>query len=669
LLLPTAEIEWIDGAPLSKVFGDVYFQTEGGLAESNYVFLEANKLKEKLLDTRCGNDALVIAETGFGSGLNFIACYALWCSLPEPKKRLEFISIEGFPLTTLDLKKSAKYFPELSSQYNELIEQYPAPIQGAHLLQFEQGRVRLRLVLDSLDNALDEYEIRADVWFLDGFAPKNNETMWSEKLFKYLGAHALAGTSLSTFSSASLIRKNLISAGFKVDKRSGYGPKREMITATFSLDKSEKPFTTPFQPWHLALPKTKSEGEIDRKSDRSVVVIGAGIAGLVQSLTLSRLGYDVKIVDSAPLPLAGASAQPQLIMYAKYPRQVNAEGKLLLHAHHMAQSYYTREQNSSLGRFWHPIGLTQLAWTDAEELRQNDFLRNYGLPKNFVEPLSAKELSLRSGIKIESPGLFFEQSGWLDTQAFAEFVLQQHKVQFIGNTQATDLKRSRDKHWLVHTNNQTLTSKHVVLCNAYGVNHLIPDLELPLKQLRGQTSQLICEELAELSCVVCGEGYLSPCADKNGELHIGATYDLNNMDSNYREEDNNKNVEQLEKWLKGWSKNNLSLVAGGKAGLRTTSADYTPIAGPVPSRLQIIEELSELATNAKACQSKYGVYEEGLYLNAAYGSKGLTFAPMCADMIASHISGTPIGNPHQMQKMLSPARFLIRKLKKGLIKA
>ena len=669
MLLSTAEVEWTDGAPLNKLFGDVYFQTEGGLAESNYVFLEANQLREKLLATQQGNETLVVAETGFGSGLNFIACYALWCSLPEPKKRLEFVSIEGFPFTTSDLKRSAKYFPELASQYGNLIAQYPEPIQGAHLLEFEHGQVRLRLIFDRLDNALDEYDIPADVWFLDGFAPKTNETMWSDKLFEYLGAHALPNTSLSTFTSASSIRKNLTSAGFKVNKKSGYGPKREMITATFSLDGREKPIQPPFQPWHLAKPKMKSRAEIDGKPDRSVIVVGAGIAGLVQSLALSRQGYEVNLIDSAPQPLAGASSQPQLIMYAKYPRQQNAEGKLLFHAHKQAQSYYTLEQKNSLNLFWHPIGLAQLAWTEAEQQRQSDFIDNYALPKNFVEQICANELTLRSGINIESSGLFFKKSGWLDTHAFAAFVLKQNRVHFFENTKATDLRRDRDDNWLVETNQQILKSKHVVLCNAYGVNELIPDIELPLKQLRGQTSQLICKELAALSCVVCGEGYLSPGAEKNDELHIGATYDLNNKDSNYRDADNQKNVDQLGKWLKGWSEKSQCAVTGGKAGLRTTSADYTPIAGPVPNRSQMIEQLSELGSNAKACQTRYGVYEEGLYLNVAYGSKGLTFAPMCADLIASHISGIPSGNTHQMQKMLSPSRFLVRKLKKSLIKS
>ena len=667
LLLPAAEIEWIDGVPLSKQFGDVYFQTEGGLAESNYVFLEANRLKEKLSDTLSGNETLVVAETGFGSGLNFIACYALWDSLPEPKKRLEFVSIEGFPLAKADIEKSASYFPELSTHYSKLAEQYPNPIHGAHLLQFGQGKVRLRLIFDSLDNALDEYEIRADIWFLDGFAPKINEAMWSEKLFRYLGYYSHPNTSLSTFSSASIIRKSLLAEGFEVVKREGFGPKREMITARRTSNQTSNSIAPPYQPWHLTNPINRKR-EHDKVSDNSVVVVGAGIAGLVQALTLSRQGYDVLLLDKDLQALAGASSQPQLIMYAKYPRKINEEGKLLLHAHNSAQSFYKTEQKNSAERFWHPVGLAQLAWTEGEQKRQNDFINNYALPNSFVQQLTANEISIRSGIDVESSGIFFEQSGWLDTHAFARFVLQQDKIQFYGNTQVLNVKREDDS-WLIDTGDRTLKSNNVVLCNAFGANHLIPELELPLKQLRGQTTQLRSKSLEALSCVLCGEGYLSPCAENHKELHIGATYDLQNKDSAYREKDNEQNIEQLSKWLKGWPSEESNSITGGMAGLRTTCADYTPIAGPTPNRTLMIEQLSGLKNSAKSCQENYGAYHEGLYVNAAYGSKGLTFAPICADLITSHIRRTPSGESHQMQKMLSPSRFLIRKLKKGLIKS
>ena len=213
-----------------------------------------------------------------------------------------------------------------------------------------------------------------------------------------------------------------------------------------------------------------------------------------------------------------------------------------------------------------------------------------------------------------------------------------------------------------------MTASNIILCAAYGVRKLLPDLELPLKLLRGQTTQIINNTLEPLSCVLCGEGYLSPSLSDTNELHLGATYDLGNTDGHYKEEDNLKNLNQLEKWLvdSATLKTKSSAITGGKAGLRTTCSDYTPIAGPAPDMLAMTQDLSELKNNAKACRTVYGSYQRGLYINTAYGSKGLTFAPVCADLITSQIRAIPLGETHTMQKMLSPARFLIRKLKKGI---
>ena len=661
--LQTADIEWRDGLPFSRKFGDIYFQVEDGFAESNYVFLEANKLRERLLDTNNDTDTIVIAETGFGSGLNFIACYALWKSLPSPKKRIEFISIEAFPLAKNDLVRIAEKFSDLTKYYTQLIEQYPEPVKGAHLLRFENDNIRLRLLYDSLESVLENYTIRPDIWFLDGFSPKANETMWTEELFQYIGSNASPGTSISTFTAAGFIKRGLLTAGFEVHKIPGFGRKREMITALYPPNGKTENQTTPLQPWHLPKP----EANKPKESVSRTIVVGAGIAGLVQTLTLVNQGFKVTLIEKGDKPLSGASSQPQLIMYAKYPKQMNAEGQLLFHAHSTAQTYYQHEQAKSKITFWHPIGLAQLAWNKEEALKQTAFMENYDLPINHVQQLSADELTLLSGIPLQKSGLFFENSGWLDTHAFSSYVLSQNGVEFLGDTQALGIQKNSDETWLLETSKGPMSAENIVICAAYGIQELLPELQQPLKLLRGQTTQIVNNTLGSLNCVLCGEGYLSPSFSDTKELHLGATYDLGNTDGRYKEEDNLKNLKQLEKWLVDSSTlADNSVVTGGKAGLRTTSSDYTPIAGPAPDMPAMVQDLSDLKHNAKGCRESYGSYLQGLYINVGYGSKGLTFAPVCADLISSQIKVTPCGQTHTIQKMLSPARFLVRKLKKGL---
>ena len=68
---PPADVEWSgDGDPFSLRFDDVYYTREDGAAESRHVFLEGNALPDRWQGF---NDrTFAIAETGFGTGLNFL---------------------------------------------------------------------------------------------------------------------------------------------------------------------------------------------------------------------------------------------------------------------------------------------------------------------------------------------------------------------------------------------------------------------------------------------------------------------------------------------------------------------------------------------------------------------------------------------------------------------
>src|SRR5690349_2432735 len=64
-------LDWQDGQPWSRRFGDVYFSRGGGLAETRHVFLSGNRLHDRFRAMRPGA-GFVIGETGFGTGLNFL---------------------------------------------------------------------------------------------------------------------------------------------------------------------------------------------------------------------------------------------------------------------------------------------------------------------------------------------------------------------------------------------------------------------------------------------------------------------------------------------------------------------------------------------------------------------------------------------------------------------
>ncbi|MEO0465922.1 MAG: FAD-dependent cmnm(5)s(2)U34 oxidoreductase, partial [Pseudomonadota bacterium] len=74
-LPPSPDLVWKpDGTPVAREFDDVYFSTSDGLEETRHVFLAGCGLPQAW----SGRDQFTVAETGFGTGLNFLALWQMW---------------------------------------------------------------------------------------------------------------------------------------------------------------------------------------------------------------------------------------------------------------------------------------------------------------------------------------------------------------------------------------------------------------------------------------------------------------------------------------------------------------------------------------------------------------------------------------------------------------
>ena len=93
-----------DGSPYSSTFNDIYFDTKDGCKQSEQVFINNNHIKSRLISAQT---KFTIAETGFGTGLNFFLTLALYQQLfttnPENFASLSFISVEKYPLNKIQI--------------------------------------------------------------------------------------------------------------------------------------------------------------------------------------------------------------------------------------------------------------------------------------------------------------------------------------------------------------------------------------------------------------------------------------------------------------------------------------------------------------------------------------------------------------------------------------
>ncbi|SUX55980.1 tRNA 5-methylaminomethyl-2-thiouridine biosynthesis bifunctional protein MnmC [Chromobacterium vaccinii] len=203
---------------MSAVFGDVYFSRASGLEETRHVFLRHNRLEERFAALR-PSGSFTIAETGFGTGLNFLCAWQCFDACAPAGARLHFVSAEKFPLMPADLAQALALWPELSAFATPLLAQYDVLTPGWHRFVLAGGRVTLTLMIGDVLDVLPQLDARVDAWFLDGFAPSKNPDMWQQPLFQQMARLSSPGASFATFTSAGAVRRGLAEAGFEVKKR------------------------------------------------------------------------------------------------------------------------------------------------------------------------------------------------------------------------------------------------------------------------------------------------------------------------------------------------------------------------------------------------------------------------------------------------------------------
>nr|WP_256470340.1 tRNA (5-methylaminomethyl-2-thiouridine)(34)-methyltransferase MnmD [Sneathiella marina] len=219
--------------PVSREFDDLYFSAENGLAESAFVFLAGNNLPHGWQQ----KSRFVIGETGFGTGLNFLAAWKLFDETAAPPHTLDFISFEKYPLRSEIIRPHLQpYSAGFDGRLQKLLDRYPPIIPGFHRLVLSE-RVTLTLIFEDVNAAIPKLDtagdMAVDAWFLDGFKPATNPDMWHPALFAQMARLSRKGTRLSTYTAAGQVRRDLAAAGFTVQKAPGFGRKRHMTTGIY----------------------------------------------------------------------------------------------------------------------------------------------------------------------------------------------------------------------------------------------------------------------------------------------------------------------------------------------------------------------------------------------------------------------------------------------------
>ena len=668
-----ARTKWLKNTLYSLAYEDFYSSLTNALKESNYVFFEKNNLKKRWANLPKDKNHFTIGEVGFGAGINFLNCCNEWLKMDLDNKRLTYFAAEQSPLRFKDLKKAQEKWTSLDTVSKEFLLNYPKLCGGFNFIELCNGKIQLCLMIDDAEIAFEKLiqsrasdskglpNIAVDAWFLDGFSPKQNPSAWSEKLMNQISRLSSVGTTSSSYSAASAVQNRLRRHGFDISLCDGFGAKREMITAKFKAYANIST-SLPNLKWYI-------QKNSNAKPSENLIVLGGGITGCTTAAALKKRGFNVSIIDRHGKVGKEASSNSRAVIYPKLSTESGSLAELNLMALKLATNYYRELWANNLGE---QCGVLLLPTSNKESEEFFKLQTKHQCNDKFFELVNLKEIQKISGIKLDiTHGLFFPYLGWLSIPEVCKFLTKKYDIPIISrDVQKISLVES-DNSWNIFDGNDlaVANAKTLIIANSYEAQHLNPTSYLSLQKLRGQVTEFRSnQESEQLNCVICGDGYLTPSV--NGIHACGATYNHNNFSESVSEIDHQANFEKVINTDSNFKNliHNIDVAdIGGWVGFRGTTRDYLPFAGPVPNFDEMKEKFSYLRLDAKKISNDIGSYFPNLYVNCGMGSRGLSYAPLCAEVIAAEISDQIPFIPKQIRLDIHPARFIIRDLKKKRI--
>jgi tRNA 5-methylaminomethyl-2-thiouridine biosynthesis bifunctional protein len=297
------------------------------------------------------------------------------------------------------------------------------------------------------------------------------------------------------------------------------------------------------------------------------------------------------------------------------------------------------------GRDWSPTGVLEhcvahprklpAAWQNALAHAAQDWTR----------PASPEQLA-QAGLPPDAPALWHVPAGWIRPAALVQAWLATPGVTWRGQAAAHQLVRLGDGWQILDAAGQELACADlVVLAAGYGCRALSASAggedtpALALQAIRGQASwgQHTPDTLEAMPPFpVNGHGSLVPALpldNSDGLAWVtGSTFERDNAHAEIRPEDEQHNFSKLQTLLPRAAQGLASQFKNGPvhawAGVRCATPSRLPALGPLAL--------------------------PNLWICSGMGSRGLTLAALCAELLAARLHGEPLPLEQRLADALVP---------------
>ena len=565
-----------------------------------------------------------ILETGFGFGLNFLATWAAWRADPARPTLLHFVATEARPVDAADLLRAAATHPDLASLAQELLRQWWGLLPGVHRLRFDGGRVLLTLMVGDTQSLLRQQSLEVDSIYLHGIRPQHNPGLWTPHNLKALARCCRRGTRLAAEALARAEHDALAQCGFVVSPTPGEPPLPGPLQATYNPHWEPRP---PRQP--RPTPQPLPPG--------ACIVIGGGIAGAATAASLARRGWQVRVLDQAAAPAAGASALPAGV----FAPHVSPDDSVLsrLSRSGIRTTLQQAGELLSEGVDWSPCGVLEHR-TDGTPGLGPGWADGAGADWSQPAPLAQRAAAQ---LPPEASACWHPKAGWVRPARLAGALLAQPGIHWQGNSPVAQLRRTEQPpadggppHWIwqaLDAQDQVLAEAPTVVIAAGAGSPGLLQHRWPLQPVRGQVSWGVHApgDQPLLPFPVNGNGNLVPCFPLDDSASgpqgwvMGSTFerDVDQLPPSPPEVQaahatNGAKLQALLPQLP-WPALQAPAATRAWAAVRCTAPDRLPIVGPVDTAAL-----------------------PGLWVCTAMGARGLTLALLCGELLAARLQGEPL---------------------------
>jgi tRNA 5-methylaminomethyl-2-thiouridine biosynthesis bifunctional protein len=546
-----------------------------------------------------------VLDTDFHQGLRFLDTWRTWLSDVKRPHLLHYVALREHPPSVGAVLQAAAPHPELHTLAQALAQECHGLAAGFHRISLNEGRVLLTLCVGDTQTLLREQQFAADSVVWDTPKPAAEAIRWT---LKALTRCCRRGTLMVTAQAQSPPQSAwLAQCGFK--SASNGASNQWLYDPSWELKTTRNPERV------LAMqPSPPSD----------CVVVGAGLAGASVAAALARRGWQVQVLDAAAAPAAGASGLPVGLMVPHVSADDNPRSQLSRSGVRM-----TLQQAKSLlesGRDWAMSGV-----------------------------LEHREIGVST--------LWHSQAGWIKPAQLVKAWLAQAEIRFVPNAPVSAVRREADVWVLYNAAGQTLAqASHVVFANGWGAQALIDDLRIAapelapnlanLPTLQGingvlswgvqqgeQVSALPAFPVNGLGSLICNipVGHETDNATDVLAWYGGATYETGELINAPLSLHHQANLDKLRTLLPEAAQALDPAFACGDVqawkGTRCVTPDRLPVVGPL-----------DAGTSLR------------LWISAAMGSRGLSFAALCAELLAAQMGGEPWPLPASLARHLSALR-------------